>query len=262
MSFIQLTLRSMAFFFWMMFVAFVGILMLPFRWGDISLDRDYARAFSWLALKISSIRVFVRVKDKEATREEVTQALEENQPCVYVANHQSGVDMATFGSLYAKRTVVTGKKELLYIPFFGLFYVGAGNILLNRQKSSSAIEALKNVATRMHEEKLSVWMFPEGTRNKEGKGLLPFKKGPFHLAIAAQAPIVPIVSSALAEVVNWKSKGFSGGKVRLEILPAIPTKGMTEADVLKLSDRVRTEMLAALDRMNAWTDPQGKPYAG
>ncbi|MBL7715117.1 MAG: 1-acylglycerol-3-phosphate O-acyltransferase [Bdellovibrionales bacterium] len=260
MSSVQLALRSLGFFFWIMIVSILGILVLPFRWGDRNLDRDYARVFSWLALKIASVRVFIQKDGKALSRAEVAQTLEAHQPCVYVANHQSGLDMAIFGSLCPSRTVVTGKKELMYIPFFGLFYVGAGNILLNRQKSSSAIAALKDAAGRMQKENLSVWMFPEGTRNKEGRGLLPFKKGPFHLAIAGQVPIVPIIASSLAEVANWQSKGFSGGDVRMEIMAPIPTQGMTEADVLKLSDRVRAQMLAALDRVNQWK-PDGKPYA-
>lgn len=37
-------------------------------------------------------------------------------------------------------------------------------------------------------------MFPEGTRHL-GDELLPFKKGAFHVAIASQTPVQPVVVS-------------------------------------------------------------------
>src|SRR4029079_18657026 len=106
-------------------------------------------------------------------------------------------------------------------------------------------------AHKMHTEGLCIAMMPEGTRNKEGKGLLPFKKGPFHLAILAQVPIIPVVSSPLKDIASWKYKVLKGGTIHMTVLPPIPTKGMTDGDVDRLSNTVREKMLAVLKKYEA-----------
>ena len=75
--------------------------------------------------------------------------------------------------------------------FVGELYWLTGNILIDRANRSKAMDTISQVAEQIKKNKVSVWMFPEGTRSR-GRGLLPFKTGAFHAAIAAQVPIVPI----------------------------------------------------------------------
>ena len=120
----------------------------------------------------------------------------DSAPAVLMASHKSNLDIVVYGGLYPKRAVVIGKKEIAKIPVFGWFFRATGNILLDRKDLQSAIASIAAAAARVREEKISVWVFPEGHRNG-GPTLLPFKKGAFHLAIAAQVPIVPIVCTPL-----------------------------------------------------------------
>lgn len=60
---------------------------------------------------------------------------------------------------------------------------------------------MNKVGEIIRERQISIWMFPEGTRSR-GRGLLPFKTGAFHTAIAAGVPIVPIVCSSLHNKVD------------------------------------------------------------
>jgi lysophosphatidate acyltransferase len=55
-----------------------------------------------------------------------------------------------------------------------------------------------------------MWVFPEGTRNNTGN-ILPFKKGAFHVAIAAQVPILPVIFSSYYFLDN-KKKEFESGQ--------------------------------------------------
>ena len=82
-----------------------------------------------------------------------------------------GLDMATFGTVYPQRTIVIGKKEVKWIPFFGIFYVAAGNIMIDRNKTAKAVAGLKETVDIIRNKKVSIWIFPEGTRNRTGKGL-------------------------------------------------------------------------------------------
>jgi len=70
----------------------------------------------------------------------------------------------------------------------------AGNIFVDRGHNARAIRSIEAAGELMKGDGISLWMFPEGTRNmSEMPHMLPFKKGGFHLAINAGIPIVPIV---------------------------------------------------------------------
>src|SRR5260370_7672648 len=122
--------------------------------------------------------------------------LEAFRPCVIVANHQSFLDVVTFGAIFPRRTVSAGKREIGRIPIFGWFYRLSGNLIIDRAYARSALESLEQAAQTMAEEKIAVWFMPEGHRNP-GPELLPFKTGAFRLALAARAPIVPILADPL-----------------------------------------------------------------
>jgi 1-acyl-sn-glycerol-3-phosphate acyltransferase len=217
-----------------------GILKGITRWGDTKLGTEFARAYSNFTLKTFGIEVEL-------------EGLENlnNQPCIYALNHQSNFDMATFGLAYPENTVIIGKKELIWIPFFGLFYKAAGNIMIDRKKITKAKGSLDQVVEAIKNRKVSVWVFPEGTRNKSGEGLLPFKKGPFHMAVGAQVPVVPLVCSSMKKAIDWKNKKVLNNKMRLKILPPIFTTGMTESDVPSLTEKVRNIMLDTVNELNA-----------
>lgn len=232
-----LVARALASFVWLIAVGCFGLLWALVRFKDPNADHYFARLYSRVQLWILGIDV--EVQDEAL----ISQA----QPGVIVANHQSGIDMATFGKLYPRRTIVIGKKELLWIPVFGVFFWASGNILLNRQRHRRAVAGIQQAVDALRDRGLSIWIFPEGTRNRAETGLLPFKKGAFHMAIAAQRPIIPIVCSELKPVFSWNEKRLAfRGRVQIRVLPAIPTQGLTSADVDALSARVRETMLAAL----------------
>ena len=159
------------------------------------------------------------------------------RPSVMMARHQSNLDIVTFGTIYPNGTVVLGKLEIKKIPFFGWFFGATGNIFVDRKNPRRAIASLQEAAERVKREKLSVWVFPEGTRNSS-RSLRPFKKGAFHLAIAAQIPILPIVSGPVDTVLDGDRWMVRPGKLALKVLPEIPSAGMTDADVDLLVGRV------------------------
>lgn len=123
-------------------------------------------------------------------------------------------------------------------------------IFINRTSSKDARAALAGAVERMHSEKMSVLMFPEGTRSYYDKpDMLPFRKGAFHLAIQAQVPVVPVVVANYSNVLNLKRKSFKSGTVPVSILKPIETKGMTKDDVENLMGEVRSVMEKELVRI-------------
>jgi len=124
-------------------------------------------------------------------------------------------------------------------------------VFIDRANRATARAAFDGAAQTMRTERQNVFIFPEGTRSyAEEPMLLPFKKGAFHLAVQAQVPIVPIVVANYAHVLNVKKKLFNPGVIDVSVLPAIPTKGMTVADVDGLVNKTRDAMLEEIIRLS------------
>ena len=140
----------------------------------------------------------------------------------------------------------------MWIPFFGIFFKAANNIMINRQDRNQSVSELKRAVMLAKEEGLKIWIFPEGTRNRTGKGMLPFKKGAFYMAIQAGIPLVPIVSAPISRLVDKKRKKFMGGNAPIKILPPVSTQGLQESDVEDLMQRVRNQMLEVFEAYEAY----------
>ncbi len=218
----------------------IGFVLILVRWRDLSLNHYYGQTLRFFAEPLSGIKADVVGWENWHA----------HQPCIYAVNHQSNLDTVPLSGVFPKKTLLIGKKELVFVPFFGLYYYGAGNILIDRNKRTQAIAGLDQAVKYMKEKGASIWIFPEGTRNTLAKGkghaLLPFKKGAFYMAIQAGVPIVPIVSARFDGKFDWKKKLFRAGKHRIAILPPISTAGMTKDDVDRLSAITRQKMLDAL----------------
>ncbi|XP_016066566.1 PREDICTED: 1-acyl-sn-glycerol-3-phosphate acyltransferase beta [Miniopterus natalensis] len=169
------------------------------------------------------------------------QKLGVDHPCVIISNHQSILDMMGLMEILPKRCVQIAKRELLFMGPVGLIMYLGGVFFINRQRASTAMTVMAEVGERMTRDNLKVWIYPEGTRNDNGD-LLPFKKGAFYLAVQAQVPILPVVYSSFSSFYNPKTKLFTSGTIKVEVLDAIPTSGLTVDDIPKLMDTCHQAM--------------------
>ncbi|OMP83950.1 putative 1-acyl-sn-glycerol-3-phosphate acyltransferase [Diplodia seriata] len=199
-----------------------------------------ARAFKWMMWFGIGVS-FVVVEGEEHLLE---------RPAVFVGNHQTELDVLMLGCVFPKYCSVTAKKSLKYTPFLGWFMTLSKSVFIDRGNSKTARAAFDGAASFMKNEKQSVYIFPEGTRSyAEGPELLPFKKGAFHLAVQAQVPIVPIVVANYSNVLSFKKKIFNSGVVPVKVLPPIHTKGLTAADVDRITTQTRDSMLKSLQEL-------------
>jgi 1-acyl-sn-glycerol-3-phosphate acyltransferase len=173
-------------------------------------------------------------------------AVTEAMPCVFVANHQNNYDLFTISGALISGTVTIGKKSLKFIPFFGQLYWLSGNILIDRNNKNRAVGAMQGAVERINKDKVSVWVFPEGTRSY-GRGLLPFKTGAFHIAQQAGVPVVPICMSTTQGKINLNR--WNNGTIIIEFLPPLSPEDFA-VPVREVAQQVRSLMeqkIAALD---------------
>ena len=205
---------------------------------------DYAQAMARLMRPPLGLRVNV------VGRENMTAS----RPCIYIVNHQSAYDVPVLAELHLPETVVIGKKELADIPLFGWLYRVTGNILIDRANRAHAVGRLREAEVAIRERRVSVWIFPEGTRGSTRGELLPFKKGAFHMAIATGAPLVPVVVGPVADVFDLKRRQARPGTVEVRILEPLRTDTLGEADVSALIHLAHARMSAALSTLAAGSD--------
>lgn len=173
--------------------------------------------------------------------------LRDYHPCIYICNHQTNYDMFVIGCFQPYRGVSIGKRSLLWIPFFGVIYWLAGNILINRKNKKSAWNTMVEAGNLMEKRNSSLFVMPEGTRSR-GKGLAKFKKGAFTIAIATGKPIIPIVISSYA---HFDFRKWRPGKIIMQGFPPIETKNLTAENITALTEQSHLfyqEKLALLDK--------------
>lgn len=173
-----------------------------------------------------------------------------NQGFVVVANHESTADPFLLSWLpFDMRWVA--KEELFKPPLIGWAMRCGGDIPLRRGQGES-VRAMMDECERSLAGGISVMMFPEGTRSKDGE-LLPFKDGAFALAIRAQVPVLPIALSGTKEMRPKHSRWFGKAHARARILAPIPTRGLGLEDVARVREQARNAIRGALPDLRAST---------
>jgi 1-acyl-sn-glycerol-3-phosphate acyltransferase len=165
---------------------------------------------------------------------------------VVVSNHESSADPFLLSWLpWDMRWIV--KEELFKVPLVGLLLRFGGDIALRRGERDSVARMLEE-CRRTLEGGMSIMLFPEGTRSRDGK-LLPFKDGAFRLAIESHVPLLPL---ALAGTRRCRPKGsiwFGEALAKVRVLEPIPTLGMTLDDLPRLRDAARDRIGLAVEAL-------------
>ena len=157
-------------------------------------------------------------------------AINPAQTYIFMSNHVSNLDPPVIVPLLKRRMSILVKRELFRIPILSMGMRMANLVPVDRSNRDAAIESVKQ-AVGVLRSGHSMLVYPEGTRSRDGK-LLPFKKGPFHMAMESGVPIVPLTVVGTREAWpkgSWKVRPHA---VTLQIHPPIDPKDFTERDAL------------------------------
>lgn len=158
-------------------------------------------------------------------------------PVVYVANHQSALDIPATAAAIPRPFLYLARQDLRSWPIVGWVLERTACLFIDRDNPRRAIESLKAAAERVRAGE-SVLLFPEGGRSYR-HGLRPFMRGSFVLAIEAGVPVVPVVLIGHTGVVDERVKAARPGEIVCVLCEPIPTEGMNRRDAGDLCDRVK-----------------------
>ncbi|MBS0517352.1 MAG: HAD-IB family hydrolase [Proteobacteria bacterium] len=177
-----------------------------------------------------------------------------HRPSVFLFNHQSNVDAYVLLKLLRRGIVAVAKKEAAHFPLLGQIMRALDFAFIDRANTRDAIEALRPAVDRLRAG-LSVVIAPEGTRSFTPR-LGRFKKGGFHIAMQAGAPIVPVVLRNTYEVMPRDSLLFRPGTVQVCALPPIDVTAWRGEDLDDHVADVRSLFQRTLDDWpRSRTDP-------
>lgn len=174
-----------------------------------------ARAWARSILIVSGISVDVRGLAE----------IDPSRSYVYMSNHLSNFDIPVLLAHLPVQFRWLAKAELFRIPLFGRAMRGAGYISIDRFNRDSAFASIDEAAAKI-QQGVSVMIFPEGTRSRDGR-LQPFKKGGFVLAVDSTVPIVPLVILGTQTIMPKGSRLIYPNPVELMIQSPIETRGYT-----------------------------------
>ena len=201
-----------------------------------------ARAWAWLILKTTGVRVTVVGADK----------LDPGRSYVFASNHQSIYDIPiVFASLPFQLRIVA-KESLGRFPFLGWHLSRTGHLLVDRSRPGVGI--VKKMARLIHGAR-SLIVFPEGTRSRTG-ALARVRGGSFAVAVEAGLPIVPVSISGSRHVMLKGRLMTCPGDVTMTIHDPIPTAGIGREGIREMADRVRAIISTAVE---ADAEPAAKP---
>lgn len=168
-------------------------------------------------------------------------------PVVFVANHQGYFDIPLMLTQLDKPNPIVAKKEIMKLPMIRGWMEQLRCVFLDREDPRKSMESLKS-AQELLGKGYSVTIFPEGTRNSGGE-LGEFKAGAIRVATRAYVPVVPVCIDGSYKLMKKGSLWIHPAKVKIRILPAISTEGMSREEIRALPEQLREQIGNGIEQL-------------
>lgn len=222
----------------LIFFTVFSLIMLPILWliGKFSLitREKGARFFTRWGLRLVMFTIGTKtvVKGMENIPDEA---------CLFVGNHRSYFDvMTTYPVMKNYRLGFIGKKEFGKLYTFKVWMDYCGCFFLDRSNPRAGMKTI-NDAAKAIKEGLSVWIYPEGTRNHSAE-LLEFKEGSFKIAEKARCKIVPVAHVHTDDVFELHMPYAVPTTVTTEFGKPIETEGLDRDGLKAAYEQCKSEI--------------------
>jgi 1-acyl-sn-glycerol-3-phosphate acyltransferase len=219
----------------------VGAIGIPW----VLLTGDIAPLYRWSMRVVRAGVRLARIRVQVEGREHIP-----TQPSIFMSNHVSNLDPPIMLPFLPFRTAFFIKRSLLKIPVVGYGMRLAGFIPVDRDGRLESARESVQAANKVLDSGVNISTFPEGTRSRNGK-LLPFKKGPFYLAMESKAPIIPISIWGSEHMMTKGSLRIKPGTAHLTFHPPLYPQQFETRE--QLAAAVRAAITSALPQW-MWGD--------
>jgi 1-acyl-sn-glycerol-3-phosphate acyltransferase len=220
--------------FYMVSIVLGSLVGIPVTFATGKIDFLYALAMkiARTGMRLGGIRVKVLGSEH----------VDPTKTYLFMSNHTSNVDPPIVIPAIPMRTSVLAKKEVFRIPVLGYVMRLAKLVPVDRKNRDAAVDSMHRAAEVL-QQGISMTVFPEGTRSFDGQ-LLPFKKGPFYLALEAGVPVVPMTIAGTHAIMPKRRLAIHPGIATVTIHPPIDPKQFQDREAL--AEAVRARIASAL----------------
>lgn len=212
-----------------------AILFIPWCWmtGDVLPLYKATRFMLSSSCRLARVRMHV----------EGLEHVPRDRACIFMSNHVSNLDPPALISLIPGRTSAFMKRSLMNMPILGTGFRQGEFIAVDRNGRPEDAKESVAAAQRVLAKGVHITVFVEGTRSPDGR-MLPFKKGPFFLAMAAGSPVIPVSIHGTEKIQGKGSLRMHPGTTHVVFHPPIdPAAFATRED---LTQAVRTTIASGL----------------
>jgi 1-acyl-sn-glycerol-3-phosphate acyltransferase len=207
--------------------------------GNISLLYRWSMWILRTGIKLARIRVQIEGREHIPAR-----------TCIFMSNHVSNLDPPILYPELPFRTAFFLKRSLMKIPILGTGMRLANFVPVDRDGRLESARESVQAGSKVLASGVNISMFPEGTRSRDGR-LLPFKKGPFYLAMESGAPVVPVSIWGSEHMMTKGSLRIKPGTAHLAFHQALDPKQFATRE--QLMEAVRAAITSGLPRW-MWVD--------
>ncbi len=191
----------------------------------------------WARVTLFFAGVSLRIEGREQVSDDT--------PRFYMGNHQSSLDIPILILALGGRTRFMAKDTLFRIPLFGWVLWQYGFAPIDRSNARTTLRSLERMLARVRRDPISLAVFPEGTRSRDGK-LLTFRRGTMKIAQRSGLPVVPFSIDGSIAVHHRDHFAAHPGPVRLVFAQAIPAEEVGAMTTDELHDRVKSTIARQL----------------
>jgi 1-acyl-sn-glycerol-3-phosphate acyltransferase len=208
--------------FWAVALPIAALLGFPWTYltKDVSFLYRTCMLGAWTGVRIAGVRVQTLGLDK----------IDPARSYIFMSNHISNLDPPITLPLIPRRTSVMVKKELFSYPILGEIMLIGSLVPVDRGNREAGIAAVRE-AVKAIQQGLNMTIYVEGKRSFDGR-LLPFKKGPFYLAVECKVPVVPITIWGTQEVMPKARFAIQPGTVTVQFHDPIEPEDFGDRDSL------------------------------
>src|ERR1700688_1474349 len=217
--------------FWALALPVAALIGFPWTFisGDVSFLYRIFMFGAWNGVRLTGVRVKIVGLDR----------LDPARNYIFMSNHVSNLDPPILIPLIPRRTSVMVKKELFSYPILGRAMRMGSLVPVDRGNRDAGIESVR-LSKQVVAQGLNMTIYVEGKRSFDGK-LLPFKKGPFYLAMECGVPVVPVTIVGTHFAMPKARFSIRPGKVKVIFHPPIDPKDFVSRDCLMEKVRAAIE---------------------
>jgi 1-acyl-sn-glycerol-3-phosphate acyltransferase len=212
-----------------------ALLFIPWCWltGNVSPLYKATRFMLSSSCRLAGVRIHSEGLDR----------IPRDRACIFMSNHVSNLDPPALISLIPGRTSAFMKRSLMQLPILGTGFRQGGFIAVDRTGSRADAQRSVAEAQRVLAKGIHITTFVEGTRSPDGR-MLPFKKGPFFLAIQSGALCIPVSIHGTEKILRKGSLCMRPGPAHVIFHPPIDPAGLASRE--QLMHAVRSAIASGL----------------